>query len=338
MAIKIARPLLTGLCASALIALTAQIVFPNLNLTPAALPPATGVTLPEISAPMAQSWALSLLRVKEAWKQHLCKQPITVAVIDTGIDTSNPTLKEMIGKKGGWDFVTNTSDPADEHGHGTHVAGIIHATTGGGMKQLDGKPCISLMVLKYYDPAGGGGSNLERSRQALKFAIDSGARIINYSGGGAVQDPEELKILQNAQDKVLIVAAAGNNERNIDEKKGAGYYPASYRLSNTVAVAAVQQNPVRLMESSNYGQNTVDIAAPGHKIFSTLPNHTFGQMTGTSQATAFVSGIAALIWSMHPDLSPQEVKEKILKSAKPLPSLKKKVHTGGLVDAANALN
>jgi subtilisin family serine protease len=114
------------------------------------------------------------------------------------------------------------------------------------------------------------------------------------------------------------------------------YYPAAYHLTNIISVAAtdIRNN---LLPSSNWGKKKVDIAAPGENIYSTLPGGRYGYMTGTSQATAFVTGVAALLLSQDPSLTPSEIKEIILDSADPIAGLKDKLACGGRVNAYRAL-
>jgi subtilisin family serine protease len=160
--------------------------------------------------------------------------------------------------------------------------------------------------------------------------------MINYSGGGPEPSREELAILKEAERKgILIVAAAGNERSNIDIRKNA-YYPASYGLDNIITVGAINQN-ANIISSSNWGKNSVDIAAPGFRIKSTVPFSAAGHMTGTSQATAFVTGVAALIKSNYPELSSDQIKNIILASSVKQSNLTGKILGGGRLDAYKAL-
>jgi thermitase len=257
------------------------------------------------------NYSLQMTEAFLAWPLSQGSKEILVAVIDTGMDTHHPALRENLwtnpGETGvdengrdksnngvdddgngfiddvhGWNFAGDNNDLSDSHGHGTHVAGIIQSVA----------PKTSLMVLKYYDPTARGEDNLNNTVKALRYAIKMGAKIINYSGGGTAKYPdEELAIHEARQKGILVVAAAGNERSNSDIN---GFYPADYGLSNIISVTAVDENR-KVLSSSNYGTHTVDIAAPGKSIFSTLPGGKFGMMTGTSQATAFVTGTAALL-------------------------------------------
>jgi subtilisin family serine protease len=270
------------------------------------------------------------------------RKKVTVAVIDTGINIHHPFLKNNVdykGKKGniksfGVDFSNNkkvTSTPSDEHGHGTHVSGIIKSIF----------PEVRLMVLKYYNPKGSGQDNLNATIKALKYAVDQNVDIINYSGGGPEASAEERKILVEAERKgILVIAAAGNESSNIDLKSNA-YFPASYNLSNIVTVAAYDQS-LRLLSTSNYGKQAVDIAAPGFRIKSASTksiyrSKNYAYMSGTSQATAFVTGVAAIIKSQYSHLSHQDIKKIVLSSAEFRKQFSGKVATGGKLNAYRAL-
>ncbi len=236
----------------------------------------------------------------------------------------------------GWDFVRNQPNPTDEHGHGTNVAGIIGATmnTHAGISGVAHK--VSIMAVKYYSEANPGSVNLANTIKALEYAVEHGARIINYSGGGPEFSESEYLAMKKAEAKgVLVVAAAGNERQNTDQIENY-YYPAAYRLTNIISVAATDINN-KLLPSSNWGKSKVDVAAPGETIYSTLPGSRYGSMSGTSQATAFVTGIAALMLAKDPTLKPQQIREIITGSVDKLPTLKDKVASGGRVNAYHAL-
>jgi subtilisin family serine protease len=219
----------------------------------------------------------------------------------------------------------NKKQPYDEHGHGTHVSGIIKSVY----------PNVKLLSLKYYNPKASGQDNLNSTIEALRYAVNQNVDIINYSGGGPEPALEELKILKEAERKgILIVAAAGNEESNIDVRSNA-YYPASYGLKNIITVTAHDKN-LQMLNSSNWGKKSVDITAPGYRIRSALPKGRAGYLTGTSQATAFVSGSAALLMSQYPELTTPEVKEILKQSAKKEITLTSKCSSGGRLDAGKA--
>lgn len=278
----------------------------------------------------------SSINLAKAWKKFEQKKEIVVAVVDTGIDPNHPFLKDNIYVPNGASSSTNygidfskgrkyATRPFDTHGHGTHVSGIVKSVF----------PKVKILPLKYYNRTASGKDNLDSTIQALKYAVDQGVDIINYSGGGPEPDLEELEILKKAERKgILIVAAAGNEESNIDNKKNA-YFPASYKLSNIITVTAHDQN-LQVLSSSNYGKVSVDIAAPGSRIKSAVPRSRANFLTGTSQATAFVSGVAAMLKAQFPNLKPHDLKKIITLSAKKEFTLIGKCRSEGRLDATRA--
>lgn len=274
----------------------------------------------------------------DAWSIQEGSRDIIVSIIDTGVDSKHRDLAENIwhdpqdSKVYGWNFVIDKPNPIDDHGHGTHVAGIIGAVANPktGVSGVAHK--VSIMAVKYYSDANPGSVNLRNAISSLNYAINNGARIINYSGGGPEFNEEEYLALKRAESRgILIVCAAGNEHQSIDLSSNY-YYPASYRLANIISVAATDINN-NLLASSNWGWNRVDLAAPGENIFSTLPGGRYGYMSGTSQATAFVTGTAALLLSQDPSLQPAQIKAIIMDSVDRFPQLANKLITGGRVNA-----
>lgn len=306
---------------------------------------------------IAMNWGLNYIAASQAWLGVPNDKPIIVAIIDTGCDINHPDLDRSIwnnpGETGiapdgsdkasngvdddgngfvddahGWDFVSNSPALMDEHGHGTHIAGIIGAKDGVA-------PRVSLMILKYYDAETGGLDNLANTVRAIHYAVDMGANIINYSGGGILRNRLEEEAIKYAASKgVLVIAAAGNEGVNSDFFP---FYPADYDLPNIISVGAIDRTGA-LLNVSNYGQGSVDIAAPGKNIYSTLPGGRYGYMTGTSQATAFVSGVAALMMAKDESLKqPEALKHRLMSSGRSLASLKGKIGSGQLLNATLAL-
>lgn len=292
-------------------------------------------------------------------KTKPCSPKVVVAIIDTGMDYTHPELREHLWKnKGeigfwkpaqgiktacldkhcngidddgnglvddviGWDFVNNVPLPFDTHGHGTHISGIIGAKARNGFGIMGVCSNVSIMTLKYYDNSVLGYNNLQNTVRAIDYAVANGAHIINYSGGGSGPAPIEAKAVLSAQKKgILFITAAGNDGRNTDWMP---YYPANYKINNIISVGSMNVYR-RLLESSNYGPKSVDLAAPGLGILSTVPSGRFGTMSGASQATAFVTGAAALLASQLPKISQFDylkIKSYLLKSATPLKLSKK---------------
>lgn len=310
-----------------------------------------------------QAWGLKKSDAGRAWSVSKGNRNIVVAVIDTGADIHHEDLEGNIwtnpGETGlddkgrdkatngidddgngltddvhGWNFVSNNGILTDNHGHGTHIAGIIGAKAGNN-KGISGiAPEVSLMILKYYDPKIPGGDNLKNTIAAIHYAVDKGANIINYSGGGTEYSQEEKNAIMEAEKKgILFVAAAGNERSNSDQFK---YYPADYGLSNIISVTAIDPS-TEVLSSSNYGTETVDLAAPGQNILSCLPGNAYGYMTGTSQATAFVSGAAVLVMARRGAYKAVDIKKYILSTGDAVASLTNKTRTSRQLNLYKAL-
>jgi subtilisin family serine protease len=289
---------------------------------------------------IANAKAASHVDAIGAWQIEKGSRNVLVAVIDTGLDANHPDLKANVYRDKdqhfGFDFVTNKPDPKDEHGHGTHVAGIVGAIANPKVGVSGVAQNVSIFAVKYYADANTGAVNLKNTVKAIEWAVQNGAKIINYSGGGPEFAEEEYIALKKAEAKGVLVVAAAGNERSDTDLPENYYYPSAYRLTNIISVAATDINN-QLIRSSNWGKTKVDVTAPGENIFSTLPNGRYGFMTGTSQATAFVSGIAALLLAKDPTLTPAKIKEIIRGSVDLYPELKDKVAAGGRVNAKKAL-
>ncbi len=244
---------------------------------------------------------------------------VIVAVIDTGVDLGHIDIRNNLWiNKGeipgngidddangladdfhGWNFSQHNKELNDENGHGTHIAGII-----AGLDEKN-ESRIKLMILKYYDASAPGMSNLLSSVQAIRYAVKMGAKIINYSGGGPFSVQEEKDAIMEAEKAgVLFIAAAGNERSNSDVFN---YFPADYPFTNILSVTAHDRDG-KILQSSNYGSRTVDTAALGKDVLSSLPGGRRGLMTGTSQATANATSLAARLVLSRPDLkTPKEI-------------------------------
>jgi subtilisin family serine protease/subtilisin-like proprotein convertase family protein len=231
----------------------------------------------------------------------------------------------------GWNFVANNNRPLDDQGHGTHVAGIIGATQDTvGITGV--APTTQLMCIKFlgYSSA----NDLDRYVEALNYAVAHGAKISSNSWTGATYTTPLYQAMTNARNAGLIfVAAAGNSSLNNDIYPD---FPAGFNLDNVVSVAATDRYD-RLASYSNYGPTTVDIAAPGSEILSTIPNGGYERRSGTSMATPHVSGVMALVWSQRPEWTARQVINQVLATADRLPSLAGKVSTQGRLNAAAAV-
>jgi large repetitive protein len=282
--------------------------------------------------------------------------PVTVAVIDTGVQGDHPDLAEnmwinptekangvddgdingLVDDVRGVDFLNGDNDPSDESGHGTHVAGIIGARGDNGTGTVGVNWSVRLMALKFMNEHGEGSTG--DAAQAIDYAVDAGAKVINASWGGPTFSQALYESIARAADQdVLFVAAAGNNGENADHSPE---YPAAFELPNVVSVAASDASD-RLLDFSNYGAESVDLAAPGDEIYSTVPKSFDGDgyasFSGTSMAAPFVSGAAALFLAHAPGSSAAEVKSALLRGVDHSPSLAGRTVSGGRLNIAKAL-
>lgn len=289
-----------------------------------------------------------------AWNTFTGTGKMIVAVIDTGVDYTHPDLAaNMWVNKGeipgngvdddhdgyvddvyGYDFVNNDGDPMDDNSHGTHCAGIIGAVGNNGIGVSGVIWDVQIMALKFMDASGSGSTS--NAIKALNFAVSHGAEISSNSWGGAGFNSALNDAINNARAAGhIFVAAAGNSGANNDATP---FYPSSYTQDNVVAVAATDSND-NLAGYSNYGATTVDLAAPGSSIYSTVPVSmgSYAYKSGTSMATPFVAGALALVWDAHPDWTYSQVINQVLSTVDQLPSLAGKVASGGRLNLANAL-
>jgi len=275
----------------------------------------------------------------QAWDLRRDAANIVVAVIDNGIDASHPDLvnnlwtnpAEAAGQPGvdddhngfiddvhGWNFVENNNDLfGDNPWHGTMVSGVIGAegnnTTG------TAGVCwkVQIMTLRAFSDVVT--SNTQYILDAFEYAMSRpNVRIINASWGGDPVPPIYDEIVAAGQKGILVVAAAGNNSRDLD---AAPFYPASYDLDNLVSVAAITSVdsvgvPAGSLASfSNYGSQ-VSLAAPGDPVYSTQPGGLYGNGSGTSFSTPIVCGAVALMITRDPSLTPAQLKQRLIATAR----------------------
>lgn len=316
-------------------------------------------------------WALKRIGIESPAREPERGARIVVAVIDSGLDYMHPDLapdviwrntKEQPNGRDddgngyvddliGWDFADQDNNPWDATGHGTHVAGVISASSGNAEGIVGVNPQVRIMPLRALNLLGNGRST--RVAQAIYYAVAQGARIINLSIATPGFAPEEGEAIAYAGKRgVLVVVAAGNANENAAKVGPAGY-------PGVITVAATGPDD-RRVEFSNYGE-PVDIAAPGVDVLSLRARRTdvfqasgdkayragsrfvgpqarYYRATGTSFAAPFVSGVASLVWSARPQLSATDVRRIVLQSARDIEAPGVDPLTGfGLLDAKAAL-
>ncbi|HYG79065.1 MAG TPA: S8 family peptidase, partial [Pyrinomonadaceae bacterium] len=291
-----------------------------------------------------------------AWDLTTGSRSNVVAVVDTGVDYTHPDLAanmwsapapftvniggqtiQCAAGTHGFNSITKTCDPADEYDHGTHVAGTIGAVGGNGAGVAGVNQTASVMALKFMDATGSG--TLADAIDAIEFAIqakqifgtDANVRVLANSWGWNGDASQALLDEINRADGagMLFVAAAGNGgeDRLSDDNDLAPFYPGSYTASNVIAVAATN-NQDNLTAFSNYGRNSVHLAAPGDLILSTVVGGGYDSWSGTSMATPHVAGAAALVLSRCP-LDTASLKNTLLNNVDPVASLSAVTVTGG---------
>nr|WP_269438165.1 S8 family serine peptidase [Phosphitispora fastidiosa] len=294
---------------------------------------------------------------------------IVVAVIDTGVDINHPDIADNIWTNpgeipgdgidndsngyvddiNGWDFYNDDNtvfDPADEDYHGTHVAGTMAAVANNSTGVAGVAPNVKIMPLKFIGLDGGTTSD---AIEAIEYATAMGVRVSNNSWGRGTSLPAsgidlELQNAINSSGQVFVAAAGNGDENNIGINNDiAPDSPSGLNSTNIIAVAAIN-NGGGLASFSNYGVTSVDIGAPGVDILSLQPvysspdpENAYQYLSGTSMATPHVAGAAALVLSVNPDLTPDEVNQILMDTGVPLPSLTGKTVSGKLVNAYNAV-
>ncbi|MGD9572102.1 MAG: S8 family serine peptidase [Thermoleophilia bacterium] len=263
------------------------------------------------------------------------RRPV-VAVLDTGVDPSHPDLAGVVMTGAGRSFVPSSPDPTvDPEGHGTHVAGIIAATSGNG---VGGSGIANARILPVTIADAQGRTTTTALVRGLRYASARGARVINISFGGRGFSRLEQEAIDLATRRgALVVAAVGNS----GGQGGGPGYPGAYR--QVLAVAALSADGRALGISERGAQ--VALAAPGSAIASTGPRRRGGappagltQRTGTSMAAAVVTGVAARVIAQRPGLGAQQVRALLEETAQDVPPSGLDTATGaGSVDLAAAL-
>ncbi len=295
-------------------------------------------------------WGLEKIQAPAAWNTTVgARNGPIVAVLDTGADIRHPDLAAnlwtntgeipgngidddgngVVDDVHGYNATANNGDLTDYHKHGTHTAGTIGAVGNNGQGVVGVNWEARIMPIRIFDEEGR--TDVASIVKGLKYADRMGARITSNSWGGTLENRALEEAFQNSP--ALHIAAAGNS--GIDNDR-IPHYPSSYPMDNMVSVAATDKRD-RLTNFSNYGATSVDLAAPGAGIKSTVPGGGYASMNGTSMACPHVTGVAALVATRHPELSNAQLKARLMESADPVPGLAGKVASGGRLNAARAL-
>jgi subtilisin family serine protease len=220
--------------------------------------------------------------------------------------------------------------PWDLSGHGTFLSVIAAGIEGNGIGSAGICPRCSILPVRFMDEDGLG--DTEDAIQAIRYAVDEGAKVINFSFAGEGYDQDLADAITYAdQHDALVVVAASNDGLDNDKEE---IYPAKFNLPNMITIAALTQKD-KLWKDSNWGLKSVHIAAPGDDLMSLwLGNYEVG--SGTSDAAALVSGSAGLLRSINPSLTGRQLKQILMSTARVVPALRSKIITGGTLDLLKA--
>ena len=298
-------------------------------------------------------YGLTRMDAANAWDITTGSPEVTVAVIDTGVEYNHADLQDNIAVNTGeipgngidddtngyvddyfgYDFYSEDGNPADEHGHGTHCAGIVGGRGDNGQGVVGINWDVGILPVRVLGPDGSG-SDADVAA-GMYYAISRGASVLSLSLGGPSFSAVLDDAVQYAGDRgVLVVAAAGNDYgQDLDEEPS---YPASLSYDNMVAVAATDSSD-GLAFFSNYGPSSVHVAAPGEGILSTWIGGNFVYLNGTSMATPYVAGIAALMKAANPSLGYAAIRSGLISSSDSVEALQGKVVANGRVNAYRAV-
>ena len=270
-------------------------------------------------------WAHPKIEADHAWNTTTGNTGLLVAVVDTGIDYNHPDLASNYAALG-YDWVNMDSDPMDDHGHGTHCAGIVAAELNNSIG-IAGLARVRIMAEKAFNQFGKGWD--DDLANAIIHAVNQGANIISNSWGSYVESALIHEAMTYAYSSgVLLIGAAGNDASSFK------HYPAA--CEKVVAVSATDEND-NSTSFTNFGE-WIEVAAPGLNVFSTVWDDSYAYMSGTSMACPHVTGVAALIWSRFPWMTRDHVRAQLRYTAEDLGDSGFDVYYGyGRVNARRAV-
>jgi len=294
-----------------------------------------------------------------AWSLTTGNSQFVAGVIDTGVDYNHEDLHANMWKNTledwdsdgnptndgvdndgngyvddyyGMNAINGSGDPMDDNHHGTHCAGILGAATNNSKGVAGVCWNAKIMALKFLDSTGSGYTS--DAITCIEYAIDHKVSVLSNSWGGGGYSQSLYNAIKVAGDNnILFVVASGNESRNNDTTPA---YPASYDLPNIISVGASDDKDNR-SSYSNYGQYSVDVFAPGEKIYSTFPSNSYSFLSGTSMACPHVSGLALLLLADDPSLTHYQLKAKIMRSVEVKSTFTGKALSNGRINAADAL-
>lgn len=295
---------------------------------------------------VSEQWYLDRIDYFDSLEYVGNTETVTVGILDSGINASNPDLANKVDVNLSKSFIDNDTDPLnDTYGHGTCVAGIIGACSNNEIGITGICNDINMVSLKV------GNSYPEHAyvQLALDYAEANDIDLINCSfqlAGYSQAYYEQMKDVFDVYSG-FIISAAGNENKNMDNTGNIYYFPLALDYENIITVAATDENDELAKYdaddpsyASNYGITTVDLAAPGKNIYTTSADLDEGYRSfkGTSSAAPIVTGVAALIKSLHPDISNSQLRSFILNNVDAVNSLSGKVATGGIINVNKILS
>jgi len=291
----------------------------------------------------------------EAWETTTGSSDVVIGIIDTGVDYSHEDLADNMWQNPGEiaddgidndgngyiddiygiDTLNVDTDPMDDDSHGTHVAGTIGAVGGNDIGVVGVNHDVSIAACKFLGDDGGSTAGaiecVDYFTGLKNLGINIRATNNSWGGGGFSQALKDT-ITAAGEADILFVAAAGNAGQDNDASPS---YPASYDNDNLVSVASTNRNDED--STYSYGLTSVDLAAPGSSILSTIPNNGYASYSGTSMATPHVTGAAALVWSLNPELTALEVKQMLMDTGDNNAWAQGRTVSGKRLNVANAI-
>lgn len=289
----------------------------------------------------SEQYAPASIGAETVWESTMGRRAVRVGVMDSGI-ANHSDLEANVDRKLGRDFVNENNITTDDaENHGTSVAGVIAAVANNDIGISGIAPNVTVVPLQAYDYAAAENEDKysdDSQVAAINHAKNNDIFILNVSFGGYASrdlnygNGDVLPALNNYNG--VIVCSAGNEGLDNDSNNR---FPTNYNLYNLISVAATDQND-NLASFSNFGQQNVDLAAPGYEILTTTLNNDYDAISGTSLAAPHVSAAVALLLSHYPEFSASEIVACILASVDKVTALNNRVATGGRLNIANAFD